>query len=354
VLVLHSSEEQAEYTRQHFGCQALSAGYTINRWASVKQKMIDYIQFVRAARRTIKTIECDVIFGISLINSMAAVSKKNAMKRIMYVDFMSHFFHYAYPSGIRNRFLFKLGNLMEHYTLRKADQVVMITKALKQLVNKKYHHKILVIPDGADTQHVTPNCDPTVMRKKYHFEEATVIGYQGGIEPHDGLQFLAEAAPQIIREKPDIRFLIAGRGSYLEKVKNMVKANGTESHWVFTGWVDFKKIPLLMAATDLNVIPIPNHPAMRGIITFRLLESMAAGASIIASDLPGIREIADETMVYFTTPEKITQFAQDILNILNADPDTLQQKRSNARKQLERLDWRDIAKRDADFLEGKL
>lgn len=354
VLVLHSSEEQAEYTRQHFGCKTFSAGYTINRWASVKQKMFDYIQFVRAARRTLQTIECDVVFGISLINSLVAISKKHAATRIMYVDFMSYYFQYGYSSGIKNTLLFKLGNAMERYTIRKADQVLMITQALKNLVNDKYHHKITIVPDGADTTQFIPGLDPAIIKKEYHLEHATIIGYQGGIEPHDGLQFLAQASPSIVQQKPDVRFLIAGRGSYLEKIQAIVKANGTEKHWIFTGWVDFEKIPLFMAATDLNVIPIPDHPATRGVITFRLLESMAAGVSVIASDLPGIREIADESMIYFTTPENTQQFAADILNVLHENPDTLRQKRRNARNALERLDWREIATRDADFVEGKL
>ena len=78
--------------------------------------------------------------------------------------------------------------------------------------------------------------DPTVVKKEYHLEQTTIIGYQGGIEPHDGLQFLAEAAPFIVQQKPDVRFLIAGRGSYLKKIQAIVKANGTEKYWIFTGY----------------------------------------------------------------------------------------------------------------------
>lgn len=354
ITVLHSSKEQVEYTKKHFGCNATDIGQTINRWVSVKEKMKNYITFVRAARKKIKQIDCDVIFGISLINSLAAISKKGAKKRIMYVDFMSNYFQYGHKKGIKNKILYQLGNAMEDYTIKKADKILMITNALKCLVKKKHHSKIVIVSDGADTDKFKPGLDPGIIKKEYNLEGKVVIGYQGGIEPHDGLQFLAMASPLILKQIPDVVFLVAGRGAYLDKVKEIVKENGTEKNWIFTGWVDFEKIPYFMAATDLNVVPIPNHPATQGVITFRLLESMAAGVNVIASDLPGIREIADETMINFTHPNDTPRFAEDIIKALKMEKEELNTQKINARKKLEGLDWREIAKRDADFVEGKL
>lgn len=354
VIVVHSTNEQVEYTHKYFGCQAISVNQRIDRWVSVKEKMKNYYHFVKAARRKVKTIDCDVIFGISLINSLVTIAKKDAIKRIMYVDFMSYYFQYGYPDGFKNKFLFKLGNNLELYTIKKADKVLMITNALRNLVNRKYHKKIVIVPDGADTEKFMPGIDKKLIREEYNLGDATIIGYQGGIEPHDGLQFLAKASHYILKERPDVKFLIAGRGTYLDKIKQIVRDNGTEENWIFTGWVNFDKIPYFMAATDLNVVPIPEHPATQGVITFRLLESMAAGVNVIASDLPGIREIADETAINFTHPEDTVQFAKDILNILSKEKQKLERQKIKGRKILETMDWREIAKRDADFVEGKL
>lgn len=353
VTVVHSTEEQAIYTRRHFGCQAVGVGQGIDRWVSAREKMKSYYRFVTSARRMVDSIACDVIFGISLVNSMVAVSKKKAVRRIMYVDFMSRYFQYGYPKGISNKVLFRMGNSLEARTIRKADEVLMITGALKSLVSKRYHEKIVVVPDGADTEMFRPGLDPNLIREEYHLKDKFIIGYQGGIEPHDGLQFLAEASPGIIREAGGTMFLIAGRGSHLDRVKQIVKDNGTWQSWIFTGWVDFRRIPYFMAATDLNVVPIPRHPATEGVITFRLLESMAAGVNVIASDLPGIREIADESMIDFTCPEDTVRFTKDILRVMGKGKDELKRQRAAARKRVEALDWRMIAERDADFVEGR-
>lgn len=353
VTVVHSTEEQAEYTRRHFGCQAVDAGERINRWDPVGKKMKSYYRFVTAARRKVDRLRCDVIFGISLVNSMVAVAKKNAARRIMYVDFMSRYFQYGYPKGLRNKMLFRIGSGLEAQTIRKADEVLMITCALRSLVDSRYHGKIVIVPDGADTEMFRPGLNPNLVREEYGLKDEFIIGYQGGIEPHDGLQFLAEASPRIIREAPGTKFLIAGRGSYLDRIRQTVKDNGTWQNWIFTGWVEFNRIPYFMAATDLNVVPIPRHPATQGVITFRLLESMAAGVNVIASDLPGIREVADESMIDFTCPEDTVRFAKDILRVMGKGKDELKRQRAAARKRVEPLDWRRIAERDADFVEGK-
>lgn len=353
VTVVHSTEEQAEYTSRHFGCRSIGVGLKINRWDPVKEKMKSYYRFVKAARSVVAGIDCDVIFGISLINSMVAVAKKDAAKRIMYVDFMSRYFQYGYPDGLKNKMVFRMGKSLEERTIRKADKVLMITGALRNLVDGRYHEKIEIVPDGADTELFRPGLNPDVIRKEYNLKDEYIIGYQGGIEPHDGLQFLAQTAPRILKEAPATKFLVAGRGSYLDRIKQAVKDNGTERSWIFTGWVDFKKIPYFMAATNLNVVPIPRHPATLGVITFRLLESMAAGVSVIASDLPGIREIADETMIDLTHPEDTARFAKDVLRVMGKRKDELKMQRAAARKRVEGLDWRRVAEKDADFVEGK-
>ncbi|MBI5468696.1 MAG: glycosyltransferase [Deltaproteobacteria bacterium] len=353
VTVIHSTEEQAEYTRRHLGCGAIGVGQSINRWDPVREKMKSYYRFVTEARKTVSRLKCDVIFGISLINSMVAIAKKDAARRIMYVDFMSRYFQYGYPDGLKNKMVFRMGKTLETHTVSKADKVLMITGALRDLVDSRYHGKIEIVPDGADTEMFRPGLNARLIRDEYNLKDEFVIGYQGGIEPHDGLQFLAQAAPRIIKEAPATKFLIAGRGSHLDSIRQTVKDNGTEKNWIFTGWVEFNKVPYFMAATDLNVVPIPKHPATQGVITFRLLESMAGGVNIIASDMPGIREVADESMIDFTCPEDTVRFAKDILRVMSKGKDELKKQRAAARKKVETLDWRRIAEKDADFVEGR-
>jgi glycogen(starch) synthase len=229
-----------------------------------------------------------------------------------------------------------------------------ITEAMKALIPAKYRVKTFVVPDGADTEALKPGIDPSRIRGKYNLKDKTVIGYQGGIEKWDGLQFLAEISSEIKKEIPDIKFLIAGKGSYLNKIKEILTKNGTIGDYIFLGWVQSSRIPEIMSACDLNVVPIPNHPATSPLITFRLLESMAAGVSVIVNKLPGILEIADESMVFFTNVEDAKTFADDIIKAVKTPAGARDKMKAKSRKKAETLDWRLIARKDADFVENRL
>ncbi len=353
VVVIHSSLEDALYTHRQFKCKTYSAGVGISRWDSYKNKIVKYIKFAIKAFLISRRIKCDAIFGISLINAFPTVFHPSAKKIIMYVDFMSHFYRYAHPQGVINLFLFKLSNFLEHFTIHRADKIIVITEELKKLLPRSCWYKIKIIPDGVDTLHFKPLKDTkTKIRQKLGIgKEEIVIGYQGAIEPHDGLQFLVSVAPRLIETLPNIRFLIAGQGSFLKEIKQMARRNNSSHRFIFTGWLPHSEIPIIMSATDFNLIPIPNHPATRGIITFRLMESIASGVSVIANNLPGIREIADESMVFFTDVENPEKFFNDIIKAIKTSKTQREKMIARAREKAKTLDWRLIAKRDADSIE---
>jgi len=68
------------------------------------------------------------------------------------------------------------------------------------------------------------------------------------------------------------------------------------------------------------------------LITFRLVESMAAGVNVIVNDLPGMREIVDESMVFFTDVQNPVKYADDILKVFNTPVQEREKMVINARK----------------------
>jgi len=221
------------------------------------------------------------------------------------------------------------------------------------MIRKPFSQKIVVIPDGADTQIFSPDVNANDVKRKYGIGDEPIIGYQGGITPHDGVQFLAMAAPFVLKEVPEARFLIAGKGEYLSHIRKIIEKNGTRDHFVFTGWLDYYRIPEVLAATTVSVIPMPDVAYCRAVITLRLLEALASGTPLVVNDLPGVREIVDETMVTFTKVENPRRFAQDIIKVLRMHREKIESMMAKERQRVEKLDWRKIAMVDADFIEGK-
>jgi glycosyltransferase involved in cell wall biosynthesis len=266
---------------------------------------------------------------------------------------MSNYFKYSHPRGIINALIFRITRRLEEATLEEATRIAMITKTMMNMVDARHHHKITLISDGADTEMFHPRVDPSRIKDEYGIDNEPVIGYQGGIEPFDGLQFLAEAAPYVVKEVPNVRFLIAGQGTYLNKVKDIIKKNGTSDRFIFIGWIDYKRVPEVLRATTVSVVPIPDCPAMRPLLTFRLLEAMASGTPVVINDLPGAKELVNEEMSFFTRVEDPQKFAGTLTQAIRTDKRRLREMAEAARKRIEPLDWRRIGCLDADFVEGE-
>ena len=352
ITIIHGSDDDAKDSSIRFGCRTLSIGASISRWKSSRNKLVSYSSFALRARQVLKKLDVDAFFGVNLIHALPIVNQKHAKSVILYVDLWSDFYEYDQQGELLCYPISKITRFMEEQTIRKADQVMMITKTMKSMVRKPYSDKIVVVPDGADTEMFAQSVDSTAIKREYGIADEPIIGYQGGIAPHEGLQFLAKAAPLILKKVPEARFLIAGSGSYLDTVQNIVKENNTEKSFIFTGWIDYSRMPEILAATDVSVVPMPNVPATRAIISFKLLEGLASCTPLVVNDLPGVREIVNDSMVRFTNAEEPARFSEDIVEVLNYDEEKRKQIVNRGRKRVEKLDWRKIAIVDTDFIEG--
>jgi glycogen synthase len=354
VTIINASKADAEYSRKLFGCKAEAAGVNISRWDSSFKKLFSYSLFILLAGRVARKIECDLIFGISFLNSMVAIQHPRAKKCAMYVDLMSNYYRYEAGSGIVGLALYNLGKYLEDLTMSKSDSIITITNALKALLDKKHWPKTFIIPDGVDTEVFNPFIDIKDFRAELKLSDKKVVGYFGAVDPCDGVQYLAEVAPQVIKAYPETVFLIVGRGNYLEKVKETLARNGTLDHFVFTGWVKNTQVPYYIKSSDICVIPNVKDKSIAPLITYRLLEGMAMGANIIASDLEGIREIADDNAITFTDPENTDKFARDIIKIFEMPEDKKASMKNRCWEIVKELDWRKIAIMDSDLIEKTL
>lgn len=353
VTVLHASEEDAAFTRAAYGCAATAAGVKVSRWVSSTRKMYDYSMFIWKGRRALKRIDCDAVFGISFLNSMVAVAHPTAPKTIMYVDLMSHYYHYEARGSALGYLLYRLGLFLEDRTMARAGRIITITKALRELFDRRHWDKTDIIPDGVDTQvfHPGPDERRAAVEEKYGLKGARVIGYFGAVDPCDGVQFMAQAAPAVLKECPEAKFFIVGRGNFLEEVKRIAAANGSLASFIFTGWVNNSEVPAYMKCADVCVVPNAQDKCIAPLLTFRLLEGMASGVTMLASDLPGIREIADDSSVFFSRPEDTPRFAADLLRALKAPEENKKAMRERAWEAVRKIDWRDVAKADSDVIE---
>ena len=110
--------------------------------------------------------------------------------------------------------------------------------------------------------------------------------FVGRLEARKGLDVLIRAFLRLRTTMPEVRLCVVGEGPERERCQQMVPPS-IRPDVLFVGAVDESQKPRYHASADLFVAPNTGGESF-GII---LLEAMAAGLPIVASDIPGFRTV---------------------------------------------------------------
>jgi len=168
--------------------------------------------------------------------------------------------------------------LMEKLTAR----IAVSEEARRTLI--QYHGgDAVVIPNGVDVAPFAqaPKDDPRFVGTP----TAPTISFLGRLdEPRKGLQVLACAIPAVLAALPSARFLIAGRGE-AEAVRDSLTRY--DDRVVFLGGISDADKAAMLASCSCYVAPQTGGESF-GIV---LVEAMAAGTHVIASDLTAFSDV---------------------------------------------------------------
>ena len=103
-----------------------------------------------------------------------------------------------------------------------------------------------------------------------------------------GFDVLVDAFSRMKKQCPDARLILVGDGTERAKCEQLAEKLGILDSIVFLGLVDNKMIPSVMKQGRFFVLPSRNEPF--GIV---VLEAMALGIPVIATDSGGVTEILD-------------------------------------------------------------
>ncbi len=206
--------------------------------------------------------------------------------------------------------------------------------------------KVDIIANGIDTARfdALDGVDLTDFRAKWAAPDEPIVFFVGRLVPEKGAQIIVEAAPQVLSQIPNARFVIAGTGGYRAELERRAWELGVHEHINFAGFISDDDRDKLYKVCNAAVFPSFYEPF--GIVA---LEAMAAGAPVIVSDTGGLSEVVElhETglKVYPSDPGSL---AWGIVHTL-AHPDWSRQRAANARREVrENYNWPHIAKQTID------
>jgi glycosyltransferase involved in cell wall biosynthesis len=197
-------------------------------------------------------------------------------------------------ASIRDRgpYLTAMQRRVQRHVCRLADCVLVNAEAVKQwLVGDGYDPAhIVVIPNGVDLAPFSKSGDPVELRRSLGLDPHTrLVAVVSRLTALKGIEDFLDAAAIVAAQRDDVRFLIVGEPSpiknraYVDELEARAARLGISSRVIFTGLRS--DIPALLSAVDVSVMPSLNE-ALSNV----LLESMAAGAAVVATDVGGTAE----------------------------------------------------------------
>lgn len=144
---------------------------------------------------------------------------------------------------------------------------------------------IAVIPPAPDPPPGVPAC-----ARMTNLVGAPLLAYAGGLEADDGLPLLLAALAQLRRKHPALRLLVAAGGERETGFERLLSQPGLRGHVVFAGPLSYRRAADVLPRADVAVFPaLGRQPALQP--SRHLLNALAQGCAVVASDLPCHREL---------------------------------------------------------------
>ncbi|AKB51854.1 Glycosyltransferase [Methanosarcina barkeri str. Wiesmoor] len=211
----------------------------------------------------------------------------------------------------------KLIKLCEKSYYSKASRIITVTEGIKQEIIKKYRipeEKIEVIGNGVNTDIFRPLNKRSNLKTKYGLDKNNVVAFAGILVEWQGLKYLIEAAPAILKEETETIFLIIGDGPLKNDLIQKVKDLNIDKKFIFTGFVSYDEVPLYINASDVCVVP--KIPLKSGYSPLKLYEYMACGKAVIASDVRGFEILNQVKAGVLVEPQNSQKLSEAILQVL--------------------------------------
>ncbi|MCK5320752.1 glycosyltransferase family 4 protein [Candidatus Parcubacteria bacterium] len=261
-------------------------------------------------------------FGASETVCLAKLFFKKRFKLIIHyhmdTDSLSFF---SKILSIFSKIIFKpLFNVADKITF--ASEGYILKSKIKNFYQKN-KQKFYLLPFGVDTDKFFPN-------KNKREENKINILFVGGLDSahyFKGVDILFKALGKVLNDK--ITLDIIGQGDMLVEYRKIAKEIKMERHVNFLGGVDDEELVRNYQKADIFVLPSINSHEAFGVV---LLEAMACGTPVIASNLHGVRSVFDNKQEgLFAEPGNISDLREKI-NILIADKNLRKQMGANGKK----------------------
>ncbi len=234
--------------------------------------------------------------------------------------------------------------------INKLDYRIAVSPVALRYVAKHFPGEYHIVPNGIDTDHFTPDVAPI---GEFNDNRINIL-FVGRMEKRKGLNYLIDAYKRIKQEVPNSRLIAVGPGVRLRhKYEKMVARNGLKDV-TFIGYSSFRDLPRYYKTADVVCTPATGWESF-GIV---LLEAMAVGKPLVASDIEGYASVATSGVEGLLVPPKNPVKLAEALLAIITDKALQQKMAERGRLTALQYDWENVARTILDcymtVLNGKM
>lgn len=229
---------------------------------------------------------------------------------------------------------YPLFRLTEIIYFLKARNYITVSEWMKRQLQNQYatlnHCPISVTHNSVDTKLFSPG-------EERETSDRDIILFTGRIIAAKGIRYLVEAIPRVLREYPEALFVFIGAGNYLPYQRWLKDMGIAEENLAFLGYLKgWNELIKYYRACSVYVAPT----TLWENLPIRVLEAMACGAPVIASNICALPEVIDSGLDGILIPPGSVSELGDSICALLSDRSLRRKMGDNARKKvLKKFDW---------------
>jgi len=202
--------------------------------------------------------------------------------------------------------------------IRRADHIITISSQMKKEISEKLSYpteRISVIYSGIDHSLYTPRPGCEEVLRQYGLESGTkYLLFVGSEIPRKNFNSVLIVFKRLLESHPDLVLLKVGNpGSQRARNNTMRKMTQLElqDKALFCGFVPEEHLPYFYSNAQLLLAP--SH--YEGDCGLHVIEAMACGCPVVASNIPQARELAGDAVIY-CDPNNVDDILEKTISIL--------------------------------------
>lgn len=237
-----------------------------------KTTRFDIIHFTDARESFLCKSKTPIIGNIN--DTYSADLKKIGYYKKYYQDWLQRWVYYCLVHNLEKRYLSKL------------DHIIANSNFTYETIRERYpdSKKLSICYKSVDKHRYS-----SILQRKFSgafTKDKPVVLFVGGNMQRKGVGTLIESAPKVIEHFPNIEFIIVGNDRALKKMKEKCSNLNILSSFKFPGWLSQDQILDLHKLATIFVMP-----SLTESLGVAILEAMASGIPVIATNVGGIPEI---------------------------------------------------------------